>query len=173
MDDGVRTVAHMSMPMVENKNECADDPSIARALDQLYAVISFEDGDDPNWAGLEAVFSKHARITRITPEGTDHLDASSFLAMTRNMVEIGAYTSFYEFEVARSVERFGDIAQVWSLYETRRNKDAREALGRGVNSIQLIREQDTWRVLGLLWDETRADAKLDIATVRGGKNGKE
>jgi len=122
----------------------------------MYEVISFEEGGEPDWPGLQAVFSPHARITRITPEGTDYLDRASFLAMTRDLLELGAYTSFYEFEVERRVERFGEMAQVWSLYETRRNRAAREALGRGFNSIQLIREAGAWRVVGLLWDETRA-----------------
>jgi hypothetical protein len=54
-----------------------DDPSIARAIEELYAVISFEEGDDPNWQGLRTIFSPHARITRITPEGTDHMDRDS------------------------------------------------------------------------------------------------
>jgi hypothetical protein len=142
-----------------------DDPAIAGLLARLYAVISFEEGAEPDWPGLEQVFSRHARITRITPEGTDYLDPASFLAMVRNMLEIGAYTSFFEFEVARTIERFGGIAQVWSVYETRRNKTAREPLGRGVNSIQLIRERDAWRVLGLLWDETHADARLEVDAV--------
>jgi len=139
-----------------------EDPSIGRVLEQLYAVISFEEGGEPNWQGLELVFSEHARITRLTPEGTDHMDRASFLAMTQNMLEFGAYTSFYEFEVARRVERFGDMAQVWSLYETRRNRAARESLNRGINSIQLIREPDAWRVLGLLWDETHASPSLEF-----------
>jgi hypothetical protein len=145
--------------------ETAHDPSIPELLRQLYAVISFEEGGEPDWCGLTALFSEHARITRVTPEGTDYMDPSSFLAMTRNMVDLGAYTSFYEVEVARQVARFGDIAQVWSVYETRRNKHAREALGRGVNSIQLVRERDAWRVLGLLWDESHADVSLDVAQV--------
>jgi hypothetical protein len=144
-----------------------DDRAITDLLKQLYAVISFEEGEEPDWPGLERIFSRHARITRITPEGADYLDPASFLAMTRNFLDIGAYTSFFEFEVARRVERFGDIAQVWSLYETRRNKTARVALGRGVNSIQLIREGDAWRVLGLLWDETHADPRLDVGNVFG------
>jgi len=153
--------------------QVTDDHSIAGLLRELYAVISFEEGDEPNWSGLSALFSKHARITRITPEGTDYLDPAGFLAMTKNLLEVGAYTSFFEFEVARTVERFGDIAQVWSLYETRRNKSAREPLGRGVNSIQLIREREAWRVLGLLWDETHADPQLDAqrAFTRGGSHG--
>jgi hypothetical protein len=151
--------------MQQERAESAHDQSIHELLKQLYAVISFEEGAEPDWGGLTALFSEHARITRVTPEGTDYMDPSSFLAMTRNMVDLGAYTSFYEVEVARQVARFGDIAQVWSVYETRRNKSAREALGRGVNSIQLVRERDAWRVLGLLWDESHADSSLDIAQV--------
>jgi hypothetical protein len=139
------------------REEAVDDPTIAGLLTELYAVISFEEGEEPNWQGLQDVFSRHARITRVTPEGTDYMDPSSFLAMTRSLLDLGAYTSFYEFEVARTVERFGDIAQVWSVYETRRNKGAQEPLGRGVNSIQLIREREAWRVLGLLWDETHTN----------------
>jgi hypothetical protein len=142
-----------------------DDPAIAGTLRLLYEVISFEEDGEPNWDGLEQVFSRHARITRITPESTDYLDRESFLAMTRNLVEIGAYTSFFELEVARVVERFGDMAHVWSMYETRRSKEAREALGRGVNSIQLVREGDAWRVVALLWDETHADPRLEVKSV--------
>lgn len=150
-----------------------DDPAIAELLERLYAVISFEEGEEPHWPGFEQIFSRHARITRLTAEGTDYLDPKSFLAMVRNLLEVGAYTSFFEFEVARRVELFGDIAQVWSVYETRRDKAALEALGRGVNSIQLIRERDAWRILGLLWDETHADPDLEVGSVlsRGGFDG--
>jgi hypothetical protein len=141
----------------------SEDPSIVGLLDELYAVISFEEGDDPNWSGLQALFSEHARVTRVTPDGTDFLTPQTFLAMTQNMLEIGVYTSFYEFEVARRIDQFGSVAQVWSLYETRRNRAARDALSRGVNSIQLVRENGAWRMLGLLWDETRAESTLDFS----------
>ena len=55
-----------------------DDPAIADLLQTLYAVISFEEGGEPNWPGLEQVFSRHARITRITP---DFGDAGSCVAV--------------------------------------------------------------------------------------------
>jgi hypothetical protein len=140
------------------------DP-ITELLARLYAVISFEEGGEPDWQGLRELFSEHARITRITPEGADYLTPTSFLAMTKNMLEVGAYTSFYEFELARHVQYFGDVAQVWSFYETRRNRRAQRPLGRGVNSIQLIRSGNVWRVLSLLWDEVHASPSLDLYTV--------
>jgi len=138
-------------------------PTIARLLDRLYAAISFEEGAEPDWAALRDLFSKHARITRITPEGIDYLSPEAFLDMTHSLFEMGAYTSFYEFELQRRVDQFGNTAQVWSAYETRRNLHAHEALGRGLNSIQLICDGDSWRVLGLLWDETNANPELDVA----------
>lgn len=142
-----------------------DDPSIVRVLEQLYSVISFEEGGEPDFRGLSDVFSRHARITRLTPDGTDFMDRTTFASMVQSMLELGAYTSFYEFEVARRIERFGDVAQVWSLYETRTHRAAQAALGRGVNSIQLIREAGEWRVLGLLWDEAHAHPHLDFKQV--------
>lgn len=144
-----------SMPMY--------DSTIGELLERLYAVISFEEGDEPEWDGLKQVFSEHARITRISHEGTDYLSLSDFLAMTRSLVDAGAYTSFYEVEVARRVEHFGNTAQVFSAYETRRHRRASQALDRGVNSIQLIREGGRWRVLGLLWDETSTNPRLDFS----------
>lgn len=152
----------------------SDAQSIAALLARLYEVISFEEGGEPDFAGLSELFSAHARITRITPEGTDYLDPSSFLAMTKNMLEFGAYTSFYEFELARKVECFGNFAQVFSVYETRRHRTALGALNRGVNSIQLVRVDDSaWQVLSLLWDETHARPDLDPSRVfaEGGARG--
>jgi hypothetical protein len=139
------------------------DP-IAQLLARLYQVISFEEGEEPDFRGLSELFCEHARITRITPEGADYLTPESFLAMTRNLLEVGAYTSFYEFELARHVDCFGDVAQVWSFYETRRNRSAQRPLGRGINSIQLIQRGGAWRVLSLLWDEVQASAALDLRT---------
>lgn len=139
----------------------SDEAAIGAVLERLYAVISFEEGDEPNWPGLEQVFSRSARITRVTPDGTDYLEPKSFLEMTRNLLEMGAYTAFYEVEVARRVERFGKVAQVWSLYETRRHRAAQAPLSSGINSIQLLREAQGWRVIGLLWDEAH-DSALDV-----------
>jgi hypothetical protein len=151
--------------MIVQEQAGASEGSIGDALQRLYMVISFEEGGEPDWDGLRQVFSEHARITRITPEGTDYLDPKGFLQMTQHLHDVGAYTSFYEFELARQVEVFGNVAQVWSFYETRRHRRAQRPLGRGVNSIQLIRDGQSWRVFSLLWDEVHASAALDVSVV--------
>ena len=62
--------------------------------------------------------------------------------------------SFYEREIARRVERFGNIAHVWSTYEARRTPDG-EVFLRGINSIQLYFDGDRWWAMAVLWDIER------------------
>ena len=144
------------------------DPAIAAVLERLYQVISFEEGGEPDWAGIEQVFSPHARITRVSPDGTDYLDPKTFVEMSRSLFELGAYTGFFELERARRVECFGRVAQAWSLYETRTARSAREPLATGINSIQLLREPSGWRVVGLLWDETHGQADHVVSELFAG-----
>ncbi len=65
-----------------------------------------------------------------------------------------AKTSFYEEEVERREERFGNIAHAWSRYEGRYAPDG-EVVLRGINSVQLYHDGDRWWVLSILWDNER------------------
>ncbi len=127
--------------------------ALDKTLREIYAVISFPEGGEPNWEGMKTVFHPRARFTRITPEGIDYFDLESFQAMAMEMLDRGVYTSFYEEETARRTHVFGSLAHVLSAYRTKRSPDASTSLANGVNSIQLLWENDSWLVLSLLWDE--------------------
>jgi hypothetical protein len=132
------------------------------ALAALYEVISFPEGGEPDWDRMAHVFHSSARLTRITPEGTDYFDLASFRAMATEMLDLGVYTSFFEKEVTRRADVFGSVAHVLSAYETRGRADASSCLARGVNSIQLLWDGRSWRVLSLLWDEETERSRLDV-----------
>ena len=138
----------------------------AQQLDELmrvfYEVISFDDGAVPDWTGMARLFSPHARITRLTPEGVDYMDLASFRGMAEELIEVGAFTSFYEREIARRTERFGAVIHVASAYETKTSPAATDYLERGVNSLQLIREHDSWKIISLCWD-IQAEVSLEEA----------
>jgi hypothetical protein len=69
---------------------------------------------------------------------------------------------FWETEIARRVERFGNIAHVWSTYESRRSPDEAPFM-RGINSIQLYHDGDRWWVVAVLWDHEREGHPLPAA----------
>ena len=60
---------------------------------------------------------------------------------------------FFEQEIARTGEVFGDFAHVWTTYEGRRALTDEEPFLRGINSIQLVRTDGSWRVLQILWEQ--------------------
>jgi hypothetical protein len=122
-------------------------------LRHFYKVISFAEGETPDWQSMEGLFSKHARITRITPEAIDYMDLAGFRNMAEELIVVGAYTSFYEHEVARRVDRFGNVIHVASAYESKISPQAIDYLERGINSLQLVAEDGQWKIVSLCWDD--------------------
>ena len=138
----------------------------------FYEVISFEEGSAPDWDSMASLFSMHARITRVTPEATDYMELSGFRNMVEELLEVGAVTSFFESEILRRTDRFGNVIHIASAYETRISPTAIDYLERGVNSLQLIREEGRWKIVSLCWD---SDAPNSVAalqsSIRGGSHG--
>lgn len=152
----------------------ADDRAAVDALiAALYEVISFDEGGEPDWARMKTLFSEHARVTHVTPDGTDYLDLAGFQELAKETFDLGVYTRFHEIEVLRDERRFGALSHVLSAYETRHSPTAAEPFARGVNSLQLIKEDGGWRVLSLFWDEERLDNPLELSTLfeRGESHG--
>lgn len=131
----------------------------------LYEVISFPEGGDPDFQRMNQVFAPSARITRVTPEGVDSFDLPTFQEMVMESLDLGVYTGFHEQEIARRAEVFGALAHVLSAYETRRSPNAVGYLARGVNSIQLLWDGTSWRVLSLLWDEETERTPFDLQQI--------
>jgi hypothetical protein len=147
------------------RHPASDQAQIDALINALYEVISFDEGGEPDWERMRTLFSPHARITRITPEGTDYLDLKGFQELAKEVLDLGTYTRFFEMEVLRHERRFGALAHVLSAYETRQSRTAVEPFARGVNSLQLIRERGEWKVLSLFWDEERMDNPLSLQTL--------
>jgi hypothetical protein len=143
------------------EGELGEPAELEALMRVFYEVISFDDGGAPNWERMASLFSPHARITRLTPEGVDYMDLSSFRNMAEELIEVGAFTSFHEREVARRTHRFGDVLHVASAYETRIAPDARDFIERGVNSLQWIREGGGWKIVSLCWDTSAGFAGGD------------
>jgi hypothetical protein len=130
-------------------------------LDQLiadfYRVICFDEGGAPDFERMRNLFSPHAHITRVTPEGVDYLDVKGFASLVSELLELGAFTSFHEREVRRNTQRFGRVFHVASAYETHVSPDAVDYIERGVNSLQVLEEQGAWRIISLCWDSGSFD----------------
>ena len=130
-------------------------PTDVNSLDSIllavYNVISGPAGTR-DWDRFRSLFIPGARLT----SAQKNKDGSIFLEDVEGYVQgAGNYFKthgFYENAIVNRVQKFGNIAQVFSSYESR-NAPNEKPFARGVNSIQLFNDGTRWWVVSILWDE--------------------
>jgi hypothetical protein len=129
----------------------ADVKSLDSILAAVYNVISGPAGDR-DWNRFRSLFIPGARLT----SAQKNKDGSFFLEDVEGYAQgAGSYFKthgFFENSIVNRVEKFGNIAQVFSSYESR-NAPNEKPFARGVNSIQLFNDNTRWWVVSILWDE--------------------
>lgn len=127
-----------------------------RVVDAMYASMSFERGERPDWQQQAAVFAEDARLVRVNDDGVFEFNPATFRANLEAMIESGALPSFWEGELWRETFAFGDVAQVLSAYEMRTSRGG-DLIARAVKSIQLYRKDGHWRISAMLWRRENED----------------
>jgi hypothetical protein len=135
-----------------------DTATLEAILAALYDVISGPAGQRRDWDRMRSLFHAEAKLVPLVKgqDGTRavHLKVDDYVTRSGPMLE---RDGFFEQEIARRVDRFGDLAHVFSTYEGRRKLDDAQPFLRGINSIQLVRQAGRWHVLQILWEQ-EADA---------------
>jgi len=132
-----------------------DEQAIGAVIDELYAMISGPAGPR-DWSRQERIFHEQSRQIRtwIGEDGRPALKIMGRAEYAADTTPFFATNDFYEIETARTIKVFGNMAHVWSIYEARRSPDG--ALDRrGINSIQLFFDGDSWTVINMIWDNER------------------
>lgn len=131
-----------------------DADSIDTTVRAVYDVISGPAGTR-DWNRFHSLFAEGARLIpiRTTTQGSvpNVMTPESYQKNAGANFEKNA---FYESEVAHRVETFGSIAHVFSTYESRRSP-GEKPFARGINSFQLVKTGDSWKIMTILWDSER------------------
>lgn len=141
----------------------ADVASMDAVLAALYDVISGPAGQARDWARFRSLLVPNARLmpTRPRPSGGTEVVVWSADDYMRTAGPNLQATGFYEREIHRVTEQFGDVAHVFSTYESRRTADPGETpFARGINSIQLLKVGGVWAVQSIAWGEERSDLPI-------------
>jgi hypothetical protein len=134
-----------------------DEEQIAAAIDEMYAMISGPAGPR-DWSRQDNCFLAEARQVRtwVDDEGRPRKLGMSLDEYRENTTPFFDANPFYEVETSRRIDRFGNMAHVWSAYEARRSPDDAQPERRGINSIQLFNDPEQgWRIIHMIWDNAR------------------
>ena len=140
----------------------ADVASIDAIVAAVYDVISGPAGAPRDWDRMRSLFAPEARMGSVgmRPDGSYPLRTMTPEDYIVRNTKAFATSGFFETELARTTEVFGQVAHVFSTYEARHAPTDAKPFMRGVNSIQLVHDGKRWYVLSLIW--RAEDAKLQL-----------
>jgi hypothetical protein len=137
-----------------------DVKSVDSLLAALYDVISGPPGER-DWNRFRSLFMPNARLTSAekSSDGAVRVRPNS----VEDYVRLGGgyflKNGFFEKPIVSRVQTFGNVAQVFSSYESR-HAPGEAPFARGINSFQMAFDGKRWWVVNILWDEERPDNPL-------------
>ncbi len=143
------------------QDDVADPGRLIRAV---YACISGPAGASRDWERFRFLQRSDARSLRtvVETDGSTRSEVFSVDQYIDNVQEFFAHNDFYEVEVEQRIQRYGQIAHVWSRYEARPSPDSAVIIKRGANSVQMCLEQGRWWVVSTVWDNDREGVQFDL-----------
>lgn len=133
----------------------ADVESIDAILGALYDVISGPAGER-DWDRFRSLFTPSAILVPMvpTPDGSTPVRVLTAEDYITRVGPFFAENAFYEVEAGRTLDRYGNVANAMSAYESRR-APGEEPFARGVNTITLVTDGTRWYVASIAWDQER------------------
>ena len=140
----------------------ADVATVDGIVAALYDVISGPPGQARDWNRMHSLFMPEGRMMVVAPQKDGSfkpvvMPVDGYIARSgKLLVEHG----FFETEVARTTEAFGQLVHVFSTYEARRGTPDSAPFARGINSIQLYNDGQRWWISSLVWRSEDDKLKL-------------
>ena len=141
----------------------ADVGSMDAIINAVYEVHSGPAGAKRDWDRFRSLFVPGARLIptepriKVTGHGWRVVPIEEYIRRVGPLLEKGG---FFEKEVARRTEAWANIAQVFSIYESRHNADDPKPFMRGINSIQLLNDGKRWWIITVMWQNEDEKNKL-------------
>ncbi len=162
----VAIVVAFNSPLSAQGSRSADrsaaDPADVESVDAIvaavYDVISGSAGQERDWDRMRSLFIPGARLIPTFRDSTgawrhrvtsvDEWITSADPVLVRN--------GFFERELHRVAERYGNIVHLFSTYDSKRSPEA-EPFARGINSFQVLYDGSRWWVVTIFWQGESPD----------------
>lgn len=139
----------------QSNNYAAKVKTLDSTIKTLYGVISGEKGEVRDWELFKFLFKPQAKLI---PTGTNKqgIHVARYMTPQEYINTSGKWlveNGFFEKEVARSVHKFGNIAQVFTTYEAFKSESDTKPFMTGINSVQMLYDNNRWWIVNIYWQQ--------------------
>jgi hypothetical protein len=146
-------------------------PADVRSMDAIigayYDVLSGPRGTPRNWERFNALFAPGGRVTVIAHDSSARkwpgvMTPDDYRSIIVPELERGSFQR----EIARTTDRYGDMAHVFSTYEARRQGSDSTAYERGIASLQLTYDGTRWWIVSATIESERPGSPIPLRYLR-------
>ncbi|MDQ4123567.1 MAG: brain acid soluble protein 1 [Acidobacteriota bacterium] len=140
-----------------------DVSTIDNIVKALYEVISGDPGVKRDWNRFRSLFYPNAKMVPTFKNRNTGKIVGLYLTPEEYIERSGPLLEkdgFHETGIAQRVEQFGNIAHVFTSYQSKRKLTDEKPFMRGINSIQLINDGTRWWVLNIAWSQETPDSPI-------------
>ena len=148
--------SHVDVPPVAAKPE--DVGTLDGIIKAFYDVISGPAGQPRQWSRDRSLYIPEIRFVAmsVNKKGRPLARIATHQQFVDASNDYFLKEGFFEQEIHRTTQRFGNVAHIWSTYESRNKADG-PIIARGINSIELFWDGTRWWVASGIWDDERPD----------------
>ncbi len=135
-----------------------------RAIDYItedfYESLSFQDGELPDLETVRGLFYADGLLVNNSFSKPIAFTAETFTRKLEDQIAEGSLLHFMQRELYAKTEVFGKAAQRLSVYEYSFSDHELEKLPRGINYIQYILVNDSWRINSMAWSDENENYQI-------------
>ncbi len=139
-----------------------DVESVDAIMAAVYDVISGGKDVERDWDRFRSLFHPNAKLI---PSGCNAQGqcGAAYWTIEEYIERAGPglmTRGFFETETHHVEERFGNIAHIFSTYDSRFTPEDAEPFQRGINSFQLFNDGARWWVINIFWQGATPNAPI-------------
>ena len=121
-------------------------------IDQVYQIISFDEGESPKIDQLENFFVEESRLIRKEGDRLQSYNITEFISSFDASVANGDLVSLYHEEVVNDIVVKRDLGSCWSRFKASSDQDS-EPYTMGWNHFQLVKVDHRWHISQWIWED--------------------
>jgi len=134
----------------QQKDYQEDVASVDAIMHAIYDVISGPADQARDWNRFKNLFTADAKLIPTRKQENGKVTYRYWTPDDYVKMFTANRTAFFEKELSRKTEAYGNIVHVFSTYETRSAQDG-PITNRGINSFQLLKDNGRYYIMNIFW----------------------